>query len=335
MAKKIVNINFNSVIKKILLPLDYDSFLEKIQKILNIKSDLISCFEFEYNDKKGEINFNSGAGYDTFIDEINSGTTLTIIYSNKIPDKDIDSCTKSFENFNENINDSDNVNIINIDNNINTDLNINNDLNQNNESNNDSMDNSNMNIIKKKVDYISLLNNNINKKEKGNSNINENNIVQMFISIKIKNYIDFSETYLTFFELCSSCYEYPLENIIYYCLECKIYICEKCEKSDGFNHRHTLLKIQTKEQYNDLIYNKFIEGSPNQSRLKQIYYYLKNYTYIFFSRKRFPELMNKIQIFRETYHILNNINDITLKNALTKANGDFETAFSILKNNNL
>ena len=103
MAKKIVNINFNSVIKKILLPLDYDSFLEKIQKILNIKSDLISCFEFEYNDKNDKINFNSDAGYKPFIEDINSGTTLTIIYSNTNPDLDIDSFTKSFENFNENI----------------------------------------------------------------------------------------------------------------------------------------------------------------------------------------------------------------------------------------
>ena len=191
------------------------------------------------------------------------------------------------------------------------------------------MDNSNMNMIKKNEDYISLLNKNINKKEKNN------NIITLFISIKINWDIYFSETFLAFFELCSSCYEYPLLNTIYYCLQCKISICDKCEKNDGFNHRHTLLKIQTREQYNDLIYNIFIEENPNQSRLKQIYYYLKYYTYRFFSKKRFPELMNRIQLFRAKYNILNNIKDIKLKNALIKAIGNMDEAFKILKNNNL
>ena len=310
MAKKIVKIDFNSVIKKIILPLDYKSFLVKIQKILNINSDLISFFEFKYNDKYGKITFNSDGAYDNFIDDINSETILSIIYNNQNPDLDIDSCTKSFENFDENINDND----------------INN---NNNESNNDSMDNSNMNMIKKNEDYISLLNKNINKKEKNN------NIITLFISIKINWDIYFSETFLAFFELCSSCYEYPLLNTIYYCLQCKISICDKCEKNDGFNHRHTLLKIQTREQYNDLIYNIFIEENPNQSRLKQIYYYLKYYTYRFFSKKRFPELMNRIQLFRAKYNILNNIKDIKLKNALIKAIGNMDEAFKILKNNNL
>ena len=324
MDKKIVNIDFNSVIKKIILPPDFNSFLEKIQKILNIKPDLISCFEFKYNSEYGEIYMNSDDAYENFIDDINSETTITIIYSNQNPDLDMDSCTKSFENFNENINNDDIIND-DSDNNIDNNINIVNDI---NDSNNESMDNSNMNIITKKEDYISLLNKNINENEKENSNINNE-------TINNNVNINFSEIYIIFFELCSSCYKYPLENAIYYCLECKIYICEECERQSGFNHRHTLLKIQTKEQYNDLMYNKSTERSPNQSKLKQIYYYLKNYTYIFFSRKRFPELMNKIQIFREKYNSLKNIKDIELKNALTEAKGDFDKAFEILKNDNL
>ena len=45
--------------------------------------------------------------------------------------------------------------------------------------------------------------------------------------------------------------------------------------------------------------------------------------------------MNRIQLFRAKYNILNNIKDIKLKNALIKAIGNMDEAFKILKNNNL
>ena len=327
MEELIVNIEFNSETKKITIPLDHKSFLEKIQKLLGINSDLISGLAFEYKDSEGDIyNMNKEDAYKAFIFDFSSVITLYIINNNKKPDLDMDLCTKNFIKYNENINDN---NINNIDN-ENNDIINDNDIHQNNESNNDSMDNSNMNIINKKEDYISLLVNNINKEGK-NKKENKNNVINLFISIKVKKSV-FSKTFLTFFEVCFICNSYPLVNTLYYCLECKISICEQCENESCFNHRHNILKIQTKEQYYDLIYKKLIKENSNKSRLKRMFNYLKYYAYIFFSKKRYPELMTKLQIAREKYTTLNNVNDNKLKKALILAKGNIDEAVNKLKN---
>lgn len=328
MEELIVNIEFNSETKKITIPLDHKSFLEKIQKLLGINSDLISGLAFEYKDKDStvDISMNSEDDYEAFIFDFSSVITIYIINNNKKPDLDMDLCTKNFIKYNENINDN---NINNIDN-ENNDIINDNDIHQNNESNNDSMDNSNMNIINKKEDYISLLVNNINKEGK-NKKDNKNNVINLFISIKVKNSV-FSKTFLTFFEVCFICNSYPLVNTLYYCLECKISICEQCENESCFNHRHNILKIQTKEQYYDLIYKKLIKENSNKSRLKRMFNYLKYYAYIFFSKKRYPEFLTKLQIAREKYTTLNNVNDNKLKKALILAKGDIDEAVNKLKN---
>jgi hypothetical protein len=51
MEKLIVNINFNSQNKRIIIPHEYDLFLKKIEKLLDISSDLISELEFEYDER--------------------------------------------------------------------------------------------------------------------------------------------------------------------------------------------------------------------------------------------------------------------------------------------
>ena len=285
MVELIVNIEFNSETKKITIPRDYKSFLEKIQKLLGINSDLISGLEFKYIYESIDMYYHSEDAYKVFISDLSQDITIYII--NKKQELDMDLCTKNFIKYNEYIDDN-NINNIN------------------------NIDNENNDII--------------------NDNKKENKVINLLISIKVKNNV-FSETFLTFFEICKLCDDYPLVNTLYYCLKCNITLCEQCENESGFNHPHNILKIQTKKQYYDLIYKKIIEENSNKSKLKRMFNYLKYYAYIYFHKKRYPELMTKLQIAREKYTTLNNVNDNKLKIALILAKGDIDEAFKILKNN--
>ena len=69
---------------------------------------------------------------------------------------------------------------------------------------------------------------------------------------------------------CSLCQKFPLVGIRYKCLQCKDYnLCEECEKTQGLNHGHLLLKLRNNNQINMIGNNHIkkeviLKGKPNQ-----------------------------------------------------------------------
>ena len=50
---------------------------------------------------------------------------------------------------------------------------------------------------------------------------------------------------------CYLCQKFPIVGIRYKCLQCKSYnLCEDCEKKEGMNHGHLLLKLRDNRQIN-------------------------------------------------------------------------------------
>ena len=52
---------------------------------------------------------------------------------------------------------------------------------------------------------------------------------------------------------CTICQKFPIIKVMYYCNNCKLNLCENCEKNLGYNHRHCIYKIRNKEQYKEII----------------------------------------------------------------------------------
>ena len=58
---------------------------------------------------------------------------------------------------------------------------------------------------------------------------------------------------------CNICQKFPLVGIRYKCLQCKEYnLCEECEKIQGLNHGHLLLKLRNNKQIN-MIGNNYVK----------------------------------------------------------------------------
>lgn len=309
--KLYAKIEFNSHEKEIIIPLEYDEFVEKICKILKINTDdANSVLHFKYIDEDNEmIDMNSVGDYDQLLEDIKEAINVKInieLKGNSI--LDINTYTQNFikypeekSNKKEVIKDDDRINI-----------------------DNSNLDNSNMNFINTEKNGFTILNvkmdnnnknsnNNINKKNQiNNNNINNN---------------DFSQKYITFLETCDVCYKYPIINILYYCLKCENFVCENCER-EPYIHRHSYIKVQTKEQYRDL--NEKINNKENEtkSKLNQIYNGIKNSLKTIPIKE--PLLMSLLEITRKKYN-LKNIDDNKLKEALIKANKDIDKAILFLQ----
>ena len=52
---------------------------------------------------------------------------------------------------------------------------------------------------------------------------------------------------------CNMCQKFPLIRIMYYCSDCKLNLCEDCERFLGYNHRHCYFIIRNKDQYQDIL----------------------------------------------------------------------------------
>ena len=52
---------------------------------------------------------------------------------------------------------------------------------------------------------------------------------------------------------CNICQKFPIVKVMYFCIDCQLYLCEDCEKNLGYNHRHCYYKIRNKEQYQEML----------------------------------------------------------------------------------
>ena len=109
--------------------------------------------------------------------------------------------------------------------------------------------------------------NNFNDNNINNINNFNNNINNININNNMNNNNLISQTYMVFPLSCNLCNQYPIVKVLYYCLVCNIPLCEECEDKLGINHRHSILKVQTNQQFEDLNLriNSCSKGGNNQS----------------------------------------------------------------------
>ena len=96
-------IQFYNEIKKIILPRTFDEFQEKLKKMLQIESDLISSLIISYRDDDNDkVMINSEEDYLILLEQIkNKQANIIIVEKDENANIDIDNCTQSLINFKE------------------------------------------------------------------------------------------------------------------------------------------------------------------------------------------------------------------------------------------
>lgn len=146
---------------------------------------------------------------------------------------------------------------------------------------------------------------------------------------------------------CSICKKSPITQCLYYCKECNMMLCEKCEKLEGPRHIHALNKVQNPKQFDYLNLNKlskfdqFIDGVGNkieETYNSMIGMFWKNKdkfpgNEVEFSRKEqvkpSPQWISLVNLARTTYE-LSNFTDKEIEAALIKSKGNIDEAIPLL-----
>ena len=272
---------------------------------------------------------------------------------------------------NENIN-----NDFNIDNKKQENVNqliMNNNFKDNNEIKNEINENNNKNVINienknvQNPQQIPIQPKNVQNNNQIPQNINQNNINQISQNIPQMsqnnnisqmrpnqnmsqvNQSKYGNKYLymiSFPYACSLCRIGPIYHVMYFCKECNLVICPRCEQREGERHFHPLYKVQNGSQFQylningastmDMIMNK-MEGAynsvlgffgagnngnnnnpnnnPQQQQQKQ---------------QHVPQLVSNVQLARNIYD-LRNVSDQQIEDALIKAQGNIDQAvFSLV-----
>ena len=382
----IAYIKFYGEIKKVILSNTFDEFKLKLCKVLEINENLFNSLKLSYKDEDNDtISVSSEEDYNILIGQIKSKEVDIInIEKEGNANIDINACEKSILKFNEKLNKDEenekeeikinnkNLNIISY-----QQFEINNEENNNKKYNNIQKNEIiiNNNIPNNKINNNLIIHNdndlespyihynNFNNNIQHNKNtINFNNL--NYINNGNRNINLNNQTYMVFPYYCNLCNQYPIVKVLYYCLVCGIPLCQECEEKLGINHRHSILKVQTKQQYDDLqikingnskekvnIQNNNKDNS-NQSGIQKI---ADNFTntiknsvlYLFgndnknenlnnidnrgqiYNQPMIPQKMNLIQLARAKYD-LDGISDNQLQEAIEKANGNIDDAIVLL-----
>ena len=215
---------------------DYDETIGKISHILNMNANLLIL---SYDDEDGDnILLSNEEDYSIFLEQVKSNIVKGLI---------IELNEKPHEN---NINENSNINI--------------NEINYINYDNNEKD-----NQIGNNINDINEINNNANL-------FNDYDIKdsQVLKPMKDNNNDDQIEDKIYYYR-CSSCDEYPILFVMYYCPECNIYLCNNCGKN-MVNHYHEVLKIDSqavlhiiKDEENEKIENNRIEKEKEQKEKKK------------------------------------------------------------------
>ena len=234
---------------------------------------------------------------------------------------------------------------------------ISNNLNINQINNNNINQNQN-NLNINKVIENNNINRNINNNINNLNNINNINNINNFNNInnKVQQPQNFQQPQnqnrqindnlyvLSFPYYCQLCKIAPIYQALYYCKECKLTICPKCELSEGQKHIHPFYKIQTTQQFDFLMIEnstgieKLLDGVSN--KLEGAY----NSMLGFFGTNnnnnnnrnvkndpvnQRPQRISLIQLARN-YYDLRNFTDQQIETALLKANKNIDEAVIIL-----
>jgi len=369
-------IQFYNEIKKIILPRTFGEFQEKLKKMLQIESDLISSLIISYRDDDNDkVMVNSEEDYLILLEQIkNKQANIIIVEKDENANIDIDNCSQSLINFKEknekNNEANNNLNIVsnqqfeinkqeNKIEKLNIDIKNNNDINNSDKNNINNFEEKNNELeINNNKEFYNNIDNNLNdsnseeeimspylqkeKEQKNELNNNNINIINQINDINANANVNLNQTYLVFNIACGLCNQFPIIKILYYCPTCSVYICPECENKPDINHRHSILKIQTQQQYSDLMekINNSRNGNleNNQSNLAKIKDNIKDSVLKIFGnnkeevnipQKNLTSQMSIIQIARAQYG-LEGISDEQLQDAIRKTNGNIENAIPLL-----
>ena len=224
---------------------DYFDFLTKICDIIKIaKEDVTSIILSYIDDDEDTIIISAKGDYEIFYQQVKDNLVKKLeLKINENSKLDADECFANFFNY--------------IEQNENKDFNI------NNSSNNkikDDKDNKNNNKMKEEeINKIIVINqkgiDSDSDEEKNDNNIQEDfKIIDDYFNYNKNNKNDYNEE--IFDCECSSCKEYPIFTILFYCTVCDIYLCSKCEKNAS-NHIHPILKIETQQEFINAICDNY------------------------------------------------------------------------------
>lgn len=396
----IAYIKFYSEIKKVILTPTFEELKKKICNLLQINEDSFNFLKLSYKDEDNDIiTVSSEEDYNILLAQIkNKEVDILNIESEEDGNIDINACSHSIIKFHENIDKEDNEEEKKNDFDIisSQQFEINKEEKKENQKNNiviDSIQSSRIEINENNQDQLKNKNNfdfqkndndlkspylqndindnninNINNFNKNNINT-RNNINNININNNMNNNNLSSQTYMVFPLSCNLCSQYPIVKILYYCLVCNIPLCEECEDKLGINHRHSILKVQTNQQFEDLNLrinscskggnsqsnnnknNNDNKNSPNenQSQIMNIFNNIKDSVIsgIFGDDKKneninninqevnnkneqiVPQRMSLIQLARAQYD-LNGVSDNQLQEAIEKTNGNIDEAVILL-----
>ena len=365
-------IQFYNEIKKVILPQTYEGLQEKLSTMLQINLDLIPLLIISYKDEDNDtVIVSSPDDYLILLEQIkNKQVKIINVEKDEKANINIDNCSKSLIKFKEKKDEANNLNIV-----SNQQFEINKQENKNEENNiminniENNINNHQFNNMKKELEINNNIYNNIDNDlnysnseddisspyDQKNKNLENNNnnikIINQINNINnignnINANVNLNQTHLVFNLTCGLCSQYPIINVLYYCPTCSLYICPECEKKPDINHRHSILKVQTQQQYADL--NEKInnpkdgnnsENNVNRSGLEKITNNIKDSVIKFFvgnneennqpQQQNLPQQMSLIQIARAQYG-LQGISDNVLEEAIRKTNGDIEKAIPLL-----
>ena len=365
-------IQFYNEIKKVILPQTYEGLQEKLSTMLQINLDLIPLLIISYKDEDNDtVIVSSPDDYLILLEQIkNKQVKIINVEKDEKANINIDNCSKSLIKFKEKQDEANNLNIV-----SNQQFEINKQENKNEQNNiminniENNINNHQFNNMKKELEINNNIYNNIDNDlnysnseddisspyDQKNKNLENNNnnikIINQINNINnignnINANVNLNQTHLVFNLTCGLCSQYPIINVLYYCPTCSLYICPECEKKPDINHRHSILKVQTQQQYADLnekINNPKVgnnsENNVNQSNLEKITNNIKDSVIKFFvgnneennqpQQQNLPQQMSLIQIARAQYG-LQGISDNVLEEAIRKTNGDIEKAIPLL-----
>ena len=222
--------------KQILFPNNYDDLLDKILQLFHIPEEKKSFLIISFKNYSGDsIKIFSSEEYSYF---------LTKLYENEISNIIYVSLQQSIKNkilpFREDISDKDE------------------DEEEVNEKDNNLKQGHIFSKNKKhqsnifgggEFDINKMLNEN-NDGESKENNINNINNENNFNNEIIKSVLS---PVASFPSYCNMCQKFPIKRVMYYCNDCKLNLCEDCEKYLGYNHRHCYYIIRNKNQYQEII----------------------------------------------------------------------------------
>ena len=396
----IAYIKFYSEIKKVILTPTFEQLKRKICNLMQINEDSFNFLKLSYKDEDNDIiTVSSEEDYNILLAQIkNKEVDILNIESEEDGNIDINACSHSIIKFHENFDKEDNEEEKKNDFDIisSQQFEINKEEKKENQKNNfviDSIQSSRIEINENNQDQLKNKNNfdfqknendlkspylqndindnninNINNFNKNNINT-RNNINNININNNMNNNNLSSQTYMVFPLSCNLCSQYPIVKVLYYCLVCNIPLCEECEDKLGINHRHSILKVQTNQQFEDLNLriNSCSKGgnsqsnnnknnndnrnnsNENQSQIMNLFNNIKDSVIsgIFGDDKKneninninqevnnkneqiVPQRMSLIQLARAQYD-LNGVSDNQLQEAIEKSNGNIDEAVILL-----